>query len=127
MALLVSLIFGFAPMFLFAAFVYWLDRYEKEPHILLGATFFWGAAIAAGGAFLINTIFGIGIYLFTGSEAASEIGTASIIAPIVEEFLKGLAVAIVFFMFRKEFDSILDGIIYGGIAALGFAATENTF
>ena len=44
----------------------------------------------------------------------------------MEEILKGLAVAIVFFTFRKEFDSVLDGIIYGGIAGLGFAATENT-
>jgi RsiW-degrading membrane proteinase PrsW (M82 family) len=126
MALLVSLFFGFVPMFFFAAILYWLDRYEKEPKILLGATFFWGVLIAAGGAFIINTAFGIGIYVFTGSEGAAEIGTTSIIAPIVEEFLKGLAVAIIFFLFYKEFDSILDGIIYGGIAALGFAATENT-
>lgn len=126
MALIVSLFFGFVPMFMFAAFVYWMDRYEKEPKILLGATFLWGVVIAAGGAFIINTVFGVGIYIFTGSEGAAEIGTTSIVAPIVEEFLKGLAVVIVFFMFRKEFDSVLDGIIYAGIAALGFAATENT-
>jgi len=126
MPLLVSLFFGFVPMFFFAAIVYWVDRYEKEPKVLLGATFFWGVVIAAGGAFIINTAFGMGIYIFTGSEGAAEIGTTSIVAPIVEEFLKGLAVAIVFFIFYKEFDSILDGIIYGGIAALGFAATENT-
>jgi protease PrsW len=126
MALLVSLFFGFVPMFMYAAFVYWLDRYEKEPKALLGAAFMWGVVIAAGGSFIINTIFGIGIYIFTGSEALTNLGTASVIAPVVEEILKGLAVAIVFFMFRKEFDSILDGIIYGGIAGLGFAATENT-
>jgi RsiW-degrading membrane proteinase PrsW (M82 family) len=126
MPLLVSLFFGFVPMFFFAAFVYWLDRYEKEPKILLGATFFWGMVIAAGGAFIINTAFGIGIYIFTGSEGAADIGTSSIVAPIVEEFLKGFAVVIVFFIFYREFDSILDGIIYAGIAALGFAATENT-
>ena len=126
MALIVSLFFGFIPMFLFAAFVYWLDRYEKEPKALLGAAFFWGVVIAAGGAFIINTAFGYGIYIFTGSEVAADIGTTSIVAPIVEEFLKGLAVIIVFFFFYKEFDSILDGIIYGGIVALGFAATENT-
>ncbi len=124
---LVAIFFGFVPMFLFAAFIYWLDRYEKEPVLLLGATFFWGVIFAAGGAFLINTSFGMGIFLVTGSEAASEIGTTSIIAPIVEEFLKGLAVALVFLMFRKEFDSVLDGIIYGAIAALGFAAAENTY
>ena len=126
MALIVSLFFGFVPMFFFAAIVYWLDRYEKEPMILLGVTFFWGVVIAAGGAFIINTAFGIGIYLFTGSEGAADLGTTSIISPIVEEFLKGLAVMIVFFLFRKEFDSVLDGIIYAAIAALGFAATENT-
>jgi protease PrsW len=126
MPLLISLFFGFVPMFFFAAFVYWLDRYEKEPKILLGAAFFWGVVIAAGGAFIINTIFGVGIFMFTGSEGTAEIGTTSIVAPFVEEFLKGLAVAIVFFLFYKEFDSVLDGIIYGAIAALGFAATENT-
>jgi len=125
--LLVSLVCGFIPMFIFAAFVYWLDRYEKEPKALLGGAFFWGVVIAAGGAFIINTAFGIGIYLFTGSEAATEIGTASVVAPIVEEFLKGLAVLIVFLLFYREFDSILDGVIYGGIVALGFAATENAF
>ncbi len=126
MPFLVSLFFGFVPMFIFAAFVYWLDRYEKEPKVLFGAAFFWGVVIAAGGAFILNTAFGIGIYAFTGSEGAAEFGTTSIVAPIIEEFLKGLAVAIVFFMFYKEFDSILDGIIYGAVAALGFAATENT-
>jgi RsiW-degrading membrane proteinase PrsW (M82 family) len=126
MALLVSLFFGFVPMFLFAGFVYWLDRYEKEPKALLGAAFFWGVVVAAGGAFIINTAFGMGIYIFTGSEGAAEVGTTSIIAPIVEETLKGMAVLIVFFLFRKEFDSVLDGIIYGGIVGLGFAATENT-
>jgi RsiW-degrading membrane proteinase PrsW (M82 family) len=126
MAFLVSLFFGFVPMFMFAAFVYWLDRYEKEPKLLLGAAFLWGVVIAAGGAFVINTIFGIGILIATGSEALTNLGTTSVVAPVVEEILKGLAVAIVFFMFRKEFDSILDGVIYGGIAGLGFAATENT-
>lgn len=127
MGLIVSIFFGFVPMFLFAAFVYWLDRYEKEPKLLLGAAFFWGVIIAAGGAFIVNTAFGIGIFYATGSEGITDFATTSIVAPIVEEFLKGLAVAIVFFLFRKEFDSVLDGIIYAGMAALGFAATENSF
>jgi hypothetical protein len=34
-------------------------------------------------------------------------------------------VLIVFFVVRQEFDSILDGIVYGGITAMGFAAIEN--
>ena len=125
MALLGSFFFGFVPMFLFAAFVNWLDRYEKEPKLLLGAAFAWGTLIAGGGAFVLNTAFGIGIYALTGSQGAAEFGTTSIVAPIIEEALKGLAVLIVFLLFRKEFDSILDGIVYGAITAMGFAAIEN--
>jgi RsiW-degrading membrane proteinase PrsW (M82 family) len=125
MALLVSLVFAFVPAFFMAAIIYWLDRYEKEPLPLLGAAFFWGAVVAAGGAFLINTVFGLGIYALTGSDNVAEQATASLVAPFVEEGLKGLAVLLVFVFFHREFDSILDGIIYAGITALGFAATEN--
>jgi RsiW-degrading membrane proteinase PrsW (M82 family) len=125
MPLLVSIFFGFVPMFLFAGFINWLDRYEKEPKVLLGAAFLWGVVIAGGGAYIINTVLGLGVYIVTGSEGATDFATASIIAPIVEESLKGLAVLVVFLLFRREFDSILDGIIYAGITALGFAAIEN--
>lgn len=125
MALLGAFFFGFVPMFLFAAFVNWLDRYEKEPKLLLGAAFVWGVVIAGGGAYILNTISGLGIYVLTGSANVADFGTTSIVAPIIEETLKGLAVLVVFLMFRKEFDSILDGIVYGGITAMGFAAIEN--
>lgn len=127
MPFLVSLFFGFAPMFLFSAILYWADRYEKEPWILLGAVFTWGAIIAAGGAFIINTFLGVGVYIFSNSESTTNFMTGSLIAPVVEEFLKGFSVLVVFLVFRREFDSILDGIIYAGVAALGFAATENTY
>ena len=127
MGFLLSLFFGVVPMLLFAGFVYWLDRYEKEPKVLLGGVFVWGAVVAAGTAFIVNTVLGVGVYIFTGSEAATELSTGSMIAPVVEETLKGLAVLLVFLVARREFDSILDGIIYAAITALGFAATENTY
>jgi hypothetical protein len=50
-----------------------------------------------------------------------------LIAPVVEETLKGTAVLMVFLLVRPEFDSPLDGIVYAGIAALGFGATENAW
>src|SRR4029453_13603083 len=100
MAFLGAFFFGFVPMFLFAAFVNWLDRYEKEPKLLLGAAFLWGVVIAGGGAYILNTAFGIGIYALTGSEGAAEFGTTSIAAPIVEKTLKGPAVLCGFLCFR---------------------------
>lgn len=127
MGLLTSLLFAFIPALFYAYILYWLDRYEKEPKILLGGVFLWGAIVAAGSAFIINTFLGLGVYIFTQSDFVTELAGGSLIAPIVEESLKGMAVFIVFLVFRKEFDSILDGIIYAGVAALGFAAIENAY
>ena len=92
MPILAAFFFGFVPMFLLAAFVNWLDRYEKEPKLLLGAAFLWGVIVAGGGAYVLNTVFGIGIYVLTGSEGAAEFGTTSIIAPISEEGVSGMVV-----------------------------------
>ena len=125
MALLGAFFFGFVPMFLLAAFVNWLDRYEKEPKLLLGAAFMWGVVIAGGGAYVLNTFVGVSVYSLTGSASVADFSTTSIAAPIIEETLKGLAVLVVFLLFREEFDSILDGIVYGAITAMGFAAIEN--
>ncbi len=127
MGLLVSAIIGFGTAVLFASVLYWLDRYEKEPLLLLGVVFLWGAIVAAGSAFLVNTLLGIGVFVVTGSDFATDLTTGSLIAPLVEEILKGTAVLGVFLVFRREFDSVLDGIIYAGVTALGFAATENTY
>jgi RsiW-degrading membrane proteinase PrsW (M82 family) len=127
MGLIVSGIIGFGTALLFASILYWLDRYEKEPLLLLGGVFLWGSVVAAGSAFIINTVLGVGISIFTGSSLATDLATGSIVAPLVEETLKGLAVLCVFLVFRHEFDSVLDGIIYAGVAALGFAATENVY
>jgi len=107
--------------------LYWFDLFEKEPVLLLGAVFIWGAVVAAGSAFLINSILGLSVYVITGSEAATNLTTSALIAPIIEEILKGFAVFLVFLIFTHEFDSILDGIVYAGVTALGFAATENAY
>ncbi|MBW8012265.1 MAG: PrsW family intramembrane metalloprotease [Chloroflexi bacterium] len=123
--LIAAIILSFIPALIYSWVIYWLDRYEKEPKILLGGVFLWGAIVAAGAAFVVNTVLGVGIYLVSGSEAATEILTSAIVAPLIEESLKGFAVLIVFLIFRREFDSVLDGIVYAGITALGFAATEN--
>lgn len=125
MALLAAILLSFVPGLFYAWIVYWIDRFEKEPTWLLVAAFFWGAVIATMGTLIIAGVFEYSIYAFTGSVAATDfIGTA-LVAPLVEETLKGLAILLIFLLFRHEFDSILDGIVYAGIIALGFAATEN--
>jgi len=127
MGVLMSIMAGALPMVFYAWILYYLDRYEREPVKLLIGVFLWGAVIASGAAFVINSITSSGIYFLTQSEFATQFTISTLVAPVVEETLKGMAVLIVFLFFRSEFDSLLDGLIYGGITALGFAATENAW
>lgn len=103
----------------------WVDRLEPEPTRLLWFAFLWGALISTLGALLLNQL---------GVQAISELSSsdplkvgAVIIAPVTEEFLKGLGVALIFWRARREFNGITDGIVYAGIIAAGFAFVENMF
>ncbi len=124
MAFLAAVLLSFIPAFGYAAIVYWLDRFEKEPAKLLVGAFLWGAVVATFGAIIWTSVLQLGVGALVGASAADLAGT-TLLAPIVEEVLKGLAVAIIFVAFPHEFDSVLDGMVYGAITALGFAATEN--
>jgi len=123
--IILSIGLGFVPMFFLAGIMYWLDRYEKEPKKLLAGVFFWGAVVAVIGALVLQLAAGEVVLAMTGSSEIEEITSSSLFAPITEEILKGMAVLLVFLFFRREFDSILDGIVYASITALGFAATED--
>lgn len=125
MAFLVAVPLAFIPAFFFSWFIYWLDRYEKEPRWLLFMAFFWGGFVAIIGALIGSLILDVGFTAILQDETLVDIAGGSITAPFVEEFWKGLAVLAIVLIFRKEFDSILDGVVYGAIAGLGFAATEN--
>jgi RsiW-degrading membrane proteinase PrsW (M82 family) len=122
-ALVVAMSFG--PALIYAAIVYWLDRFEKEPLHLLAGAFFWGAVVATIGAIFATSVLELSVQIITGSAAVAEITGTTLLAPLVEESLKGMAVLLIFLSFPYEFDSVLDGIVYAAITALGFAATEN--
>jgi hypothetical protein len=51
--------------------------------------------------------------------------SAVISAPVVEEASKGVGLLVLLIFFRRYFDDILDGVVYGGVIALGFATVEN--
>ena len=127
MGFLLALLLSFIPALLCATLVYWLDRYEKEPRILLGAVFGWGAVIAVIGAVVAQGFLSGVMTAAGGSEAAADFAGMALFAPVTEESLKGIAVLLVFLVLRREFDSVLDGIVYAAVVALGFAATEDLF
>lgn len=125
MATIIAFILSFLFALIYSGILYWMDRHEKEPKKYLFGAFFWGAIVATFVAMIVNSIFGIGIFMLTEEEGIADFLTSIISAPLVEESVKGLAILIVFLFARSEFDNLTDGIVYAGIVALGFAATEN--
>ncbi|MDN5750969.1 MAG: PrsW family intramembrane metalloprotease [Pseudonocardia sp.] len=100
----------------------WIDRWEPEPPRLLLFAFLWGACFAALSALVINS--GAAL-LIDGLTGQGDLYGAVVIAPIVEEALKGaFLVGLLIFRYR-EFDGVVDGIVYAGLVAAGFAFTEN--
>ena len=103
----------------------WLDRNEPEPLTLIFTAFLWGACVSTVISGEVNSGVAQLTYNMTGDPFISDFMTASFSAPFIEEITKGFAVLLLFMCFRKEFDNVLDGVIYGAIIGLGFAWFEN--
>jgi RsiW-degrading membrane proteinase PrsW (M82 family) len=121
-----SCLFGILPMLAYTLLLWLFDRYEKEPAGLLIAAFVWGFIPSAIIAVIAQIILGIPAAAIFGDNAfARALVEASLIAPVTEELIKGLGVVFIYLLFRHEFDSVFDGILYGGLVGFGFAAIEN--
>jgi protease PrsW len=121
------LLLVFVPTFLYVGLLWWLDRYEKEPVSLLAAAFLWGSVPAIIMAVILEVVLDIPITAFSPSPLMYELLGASVVAPVVEEMVKGFALLTLLLFWHREIDSPLDGLIYGGMVGFGFAAVEDVF
>ena len=107
-------------VFAYLGFIWWLDRYEREPFWMVLLTFLYGAifGIACG-----CTFSALPAAVLANFGEAGNFLTTVVVAPVVEEFTKGF----VFFLliWSRHFDNETDGLIYGAATGLGFAAVEN--
>ena len=102
----------------------WVDRWEPEPPRTLLFAFLWGrlrrradrAAHQQQRRLIADEVLG---------QGSGDVLGAAVIAPIVEEAVKGAFVVGLLLFRRREFDGIVDGIVYAGLVAAGFAFTEN--
>ena len=99
----------------------WLDRFEREPTRLLVFALLWGACIATFVAAVVNDVGSVVIDPVTASHPSA----ATWVAPVVEESLKGLGPLLILLFSRREIDGVLDGMVYAGLTAAGFAAVED--
>lgn len=112
------------PMLVVYLWIPWIvDRYDPEPTWALAMTLAWGGIAACGFSALVNTMVNeVGEAMQPG---LGDILSACISAPLVEELTKGMAIFFMFYFMRRQFDGVVDGVIYATFAALGFAAVEN--
>ncbi len=113
------------PALFFYVWIPWLvDRFDPEPFWTLAGALGWGAIAACGFSAVINSVMGaLGAEL--GGKEFGAFVSACISAPFVEEFFKGLGVAGIAYFLKRDFDGVVDGIIYAAFVALGFAGVEN--
>ncbi len=123
-ATLVGLIFALIPLVIVLPIFLWLDRLEAEPWQYLVTAFLYGALGSTFIALIVNTSFGIFLTAFTDPASAGMLG-AVLVAPPVEESVKGVFILIMWAVARKRFNGLTDGIVYAGVVAAGFAFTEN--
>lgn len=113
-----------APGVAIALFMYWKDRYNREPIKWLILCFLLGVLSIVPAFFLEKFIdYGLGQFLWIKSPAF--IITSAFIGPaLVEELLKYAMLRWSVYN-KKSFDEPLDGIVYMVMVAMGFATIEN--
>jgi RsiW-degrading membrane proteinase PrsW (M82 family) len=99
----------------------WLDRYEPEPIKYLATAHGWGACIATAVALVVNNLsVALVKHLHMTTSLVAVTG-----APVIEESMKALGPFLLFLLRRRAFSGVVDGIVYCGLSATGFAMVEN--
>jgi protease PrsW len=88
----------------------WIDRGAPKPARNLLVAFLWGATTAATVSITLELLWDVPNWIS---------------APIVEELAKGSILVLMVLFVRSRFDGVIDGILYAGFVATGFAFTEN--
>jgi RsiW-degrading membrane proteinase PrsW (M82 family) len=115
------LLLAIAPVIIIAVYVYFRDRYEKEPIALLLKALFFGCLI------VLPVVFFEGLLIKYKPQLSKEgdaFYTAFLVAGLTEEFFKYLALFILVWA-NRNFNEKFDGIVYAVFISLGFAGIEN--
>ncbi len=119
------LVAALAPVVIILFYVYFRDKYEKEPLGLLLMSILAGAIIVLPVILVEQLISSMNPFSESGSlKIAYAAYDGFLVASLVEESFKFLALYLLLWN-NKNFNEKFDGIVYAVFISLGFAAVEN--
>lgn len=112
------------PVIVILLYLYFRDKYEKEPlGLLLRA--FAGGVFSAIVTLLVLALFNVN-YLPTYNLISNALFKSFLLAAIPEELFKFLFLYWIIWK-NRNFNEYFDGIVYAVFVSLGFACLENVF
>ncbi len=118
---MVILLIALAPVFIILFYVYFRDKYEKEPFKLLLLAVVAGMIIVVPVIFIERLIMALQPGMSPIFDSAYN---AFLVAALTEEAFKYLALFLLIWK-SPEFNEKFDGIVYAVFISLGFAGVEN--
>ena len=117
------LIIALAPVIIIAFYIYYRDKYEKEPFGMLFKSLLLGAVIALPAGLIELALTPLLNYFPVICRAFID---NIFVVAFTEEVFKYAAVLLLIWR-NKFFNERFDGIVYATFVSLGFAALENIF
>ena len=114
---------SFLPPLVYTVWIRNTERCHRQQWFSIFICFIWGATIAVLAALVLEIIFQIPLESTASLTETTPFLLVIVIAPIVEEFTKPLALRLR--SVKSNMNELEDGLIYGAVAGLGFSATEN--
>jgi protease PrsW len=120
-AFLWALLFAVVPAPFLAALFVWIGRLRPEPRWLMTVAWLWGAL----GATYVSLKLNGWLAGLIGDVYNASARSAVFVAPWVEEAAKAAVIFAIVIWRRHDFNAVVAGVTYGGLAGVGFAFTEN--
>ncbi len=114
---------SFLPPLVYTIWIRNTERCHRQQWFSIFLCFLWGATIAVVASLILEIFLEIPLQYSLSSGDMTPFLLTIVIAPVVEEFTKPLALRLR--SVKKNLSELEDGLIYGAVAGLGFSATEN--
>jgi RsiW-degrading membrane proteinase PrsW (M82 family) len=117
------LLLAVAPAMIIIAYIYFKDKFEKEPWKLLLKYFLLGATVSVILTFALSYVVGLAPFRLDDQNILHMFIKAFFIVALIEEFSKYIMIRSA--QKNKAFNEPFDGIVYAVMVSMGFATLEN--